>query len=177
MVSIFKKSIAMVFYVSVLSLVLQSCMMPSVGTNSSAWNGGFPSSTTETHTKTTIVSPPSYATVNIPPPAIMQGQPMVQQPMMYQQQSAPVQANPCQTYQSNTCYAPSQVGANDPCAYQISMPQQMPARYTIAIPPAPSPQYTIALPQGDPPQYAVVQQQPHVSTTTPVQLKVNDRCE
>ena len=168
--NVFKKSIMNVFVLSVLLFVLQACMMPSASTTGSPWNGGFPSSTTETHTKTTIVSPPSYGMVNMPPPSITQAAPIVQQPMMYQA--------PAPQYQSNTNYAPSQVGAYDPCAYQVSVPKQDPSKYTIAIPPAPAPQYTIALPQGNPPQYAVVQQQAPVSANFPVKIhSYQDMCE
>jgi hypothetical protein len=164
-----KKRIASVFLLLPALMALQSCAMPGIPATAN-YNGGFPSSTTETHTRTTIVTPPSYATVNIPPPAITQAPPVVQQPMNYQyvpnQYQQPVQ------YQSNPC-APSQVGAYDPCAYQVSVPQQQPSKYTIAIPPAPAPQYTIALPQGNPPQYAVVQQQPPVQATVPVRVEAH----
>lgn len=157
----FKKNIMKVLALSPLLLGLQSCMMPGLATNSYS-NGGFPSSTTETHTKTTIVSPPSYATVNIPPPMITQGQPVVQQPQMYQS-PVPMQSSQCApNYQQSV--------NSDPCNYQVQVPQTAPQRYTIAIPPAPAPSYTIALPQGNPPQYAVVQQQAPVQATLPVNL-------
>jgi hypothetical protein len=167
----FKKSITKVFCLSPLFLGLTSCVVPATAPNACAWNnGGFPSSTTETHTKTTIVTPPSYATVNMPPPSIMQAAPTVQQPMMMQSSPcAPMQASPCQSYQASNPCAPVQ--AYDPCNYNVSVPQQPSARYTIAIPPAPAPQYTIALPQGNPPQYAVVQQQQPVSASVPVKLQ------
>jgi hypothetical protein len=165
-----KKSIMKVFLISPLMLGLQSCCMPGTATNAGVWgNGGFPSSTTETHTKTTIVTPPSYATVNIPPPAITQAPPVIQQPMMYQA-PIPVQASQCQPYQTSNPCAPIQ--SYDPCNYNVSVPQQPPARYTIAIPPAPSPQYTIALPQGNPPNYAIVQQQPSISGSGSIPVRV-----
>lgn len=167
-----KISFMKVLSLSPLLLVLNSCMIPGTATNSSVWsNGGFPSSTTETHTRTTIVTPPSYATVNIPPPMISQGQPVVQQPMMYQSQT-PMQSSQCApNYQ--------QPVNQDPCNYQVQVPQTAPQRYTIAIPPAPAPSYTIALPQGNPPQYAVVQQQAPVQASMPIKLQaVNpDHCE
>lgn len=164
-----KKNIMKVFALSPLLLALQSCMMPGTSPVSGGWNnGGFPSSTTETHTKTTIVTPPSYATVNIPPPAITQGQAYVQQPMMYQA-PMPMQSSQCQSYQASPA---------DPCNYNVSVPQQSPARYTIAIPPAPAPEYTIALPQGNPPQYAVMQNQQPVQASMPVKLQAQKvECE
>lgn len=169
----FKKRIVKVLYI--LPFLVQSCCAPGISTVGSSWNGGFPSSTTETHTKTTMVMPPSYATVSMPPPSISQAPPVVQQPMMYQM---PVQSNPCQPYQSHNPCAPSQLGAYDPYAYQVQVPQQSPPKYTIAIPPAPAPQYTIALPQGSPPNYAVVQSQAPVNTSVPVKLQAHQEvCE
>lgn len=166
-----------------LSLLAQSCCMPSAVTNSS----GFPQSISETHTRTTMVMPPSYATVNMPPPSITQAAPVVQQPINYQylpnQYQAPTQTiNSCAPMQSSQCQ-PMQSSSNpvqsyDPCNYNVQVPQQTPAKYTIAIPPAPAPQYTIALPQGNPPNYAVVQQQAPVSASVPVKLQAHQEvCE
>lgn len=161
-----------VFSALSVSVLVQSCCLPSVTSS-----GSYPASCSETHTKTTMVMPPSYATVNMPPPSISQAAPVIQQPVMYQ---APVQSHPCEPYRaSNPCVSPSQVGAYDPCAYQVAIPQQSPAKYTIAIPPAPAPQYTIALPQGSPPSYAVVQNQAPVQSSVPVRLQAPhvEHCE
>lgn len=56
-------------------LILSSCAMPSVVSNP---NSGYPQSVTETHTKTTIVAPPSYSTPYMPPAAIYQVSPQQQ---------------------------------------------------------------------------------------------------
>lgn len=163
-----------VFSIMGLGVILSSCCAPSAY----APNGSFPQSITETHTKTTMVMPPSYATVSMPPPSITQTAPVIQQPMMYQA-PAPIQSNPCEPYRlNNPCISPSQLGAFDPCAYQVSVPQQQAPKYTIAIPPAPAPQYTIALPQGNPPNYAVVQQQAPVTANVPIKLNAHQEgCE
>src|ERR1051325_334927 len=164
-----KISIGKVLLLPVVSVLLKSCALPTAGVGCGpSYTGGFPASTTETHTKTTVIQPPSYPTVNMPPPQIRQAPPIVQQPAMYPVQQPQCQ-QPMQNYQSSPC---SPLQSNyDPCNYQVQVPQASPQRYTIAIPPAPAPSYTIALPQGNPPQYAVVQQQPPVQATVPVTIQ------
>lgn len=116
-------------------LTLTSCAMPGVVSNP---NCGFPQSVTETHTKTTLVAPPSYSTPYLPPAAIYQTAP-VQAPMpmaapqcpqvMYQAPQPVYQAAPCQpvqAYRADPCQ-PVQYQAYqaDPCAqYQAGYVRQ-----------------------------------------------------
>lgn len=97
-------------------LTLSSCAMPGVVSNP---NCGFPQSVTETHTKTTLVAPPSYSTPYLPPAAIYQTAP-VAQPMPMQApacQPAPqyYQA-PQQVYQAQPCQPVQYQAYQDPCA-------------------------------------------------------------
>ena len=83
----FKKSITTVFLIPLVFLSLQSCMSPATSMPN-MWgnqaNSSFPTSTTESHTKTTIVSPPSYNMVNLQPSLITQPG-TIQHPAIYQQ--------------------------------------------------------------------------------------------
>ena len=107
-------------------LTLSSCSMPGVVSNPNcASNCVFPQSVTETHTKTTLVAPPSYATPYLPPAAIYQTAP-VQAPMpiaapqcpqvIYQAPQPVYQAAPCQPvqYRADPCQ-PVQAYRADPC--------------------------------------------------------------
>lgn len=72
-------------------LTLNSCAMPNLVTNPN--NSQYPQSVSETHTKTTIVAPPSYGPAYMPPSAIYQVpaqqnlQQNMQQTPSFQQQS------------------------------------------------------------------------------------------
>jgi hypothetical protein len=110
-------------------LTLSSCSMPGVVSNP---NNCFPQSVTETHTKTTLVAPPSYNMPYLPPSAIYQSAP-VAQPMPMQ---APVCQPAPQIYQAAPCQpspAQYQSYAIDPCAhYQSGYVRQPNAYYAPA---------------------------------------------
>lgn len=139
-------------------VVLSSCTMPGVVSNP---NNCFPQSVTETHTKTTLVAPPSYNMPYLPPSAIYQTAP-VQAPQVMQ---AP--ACPQPMYQASPVCPPSQVYQSpqyqaDPCAPYGTAPTNI--RYNV-----------VGTANSAQPQYIVVHPSP-VSQPTALQLQA-PKCE
>jgi hypothetical protein len=147
-------------------LAIHACCPP---TTVSSGNCGFPASVTETYTKTSLVSPPSYATPYLPPSSIYQTAP-VAAPM-------PVQAPLCpppMPVQAPVCHPPQLMYRADPCPPQYQ---------SYATPICPPTYQNYHLNQNEPclnyagnnirynvigtaqphtnPQYIVVQPQPH----------------
>ena len=102
----------------------------------------YPTSTTETITRTTVVAPPSYQAVPVSTPSIYQAPPQILQAPPC---SPPIQANPC-LVQSSPCTPMYQ---SNPChSYQSAPPCQQytaPAidncvpTYNLNVPPPSSP--------------------------------------
>jgi hypothetical protein len=139
---------------SIMSLILSGCIAPQ-GVAPSVCGGGLPQSVSETHTKTIVTLPPSYSTVALAPPSLVQSPPVIQQPVMMQ----PVQASPCGNYQMQA--APCQT-------YQAASPcQNYPAQ---AMPCQQAPQQATYCP----PQY----QAPRPIQTNPCDqsLQAHDPC-
>lgn len=159
-------------------LTLSSCAIPGYMSNS---NNCFPQSVTETHTKTTLVAPPSYSMPYLPPSAIYQSAP--------QQMPMPMQAPICQQpYQSPVC-PPPQIYQSSPVCPQNQIYQASPVC-------PPSPNYQAQQYSSDPcntypnqptirynavgtanhvqPQYIVVHPEP-ISQQMPLQLQ-NSAC-
>lgn len=159
----FQKRIIKVFCI-LFGFALQSCSMPTGTMARSDWNGGLPTSTTEMHTRTTVVTPPSQVTSYE-----AEAKPALHQPVMHK---APVH----QVYSevarpSNHPF--SHVDNLSSHTYRVSAPQQAPEKYTIEIPAAPAPQYTINLPQANPPQFSIVQPRA-VAAQAPVRVEYED---
>lgn len=91
-----------------------SCAIPGMVSNP---NNSYPQSVTESHTKTTLVSPPSYAAAYLPPAQIYQSAPQAQQMQSPLYQASPVCAPQTQQYyqadnSSQYGYAPANVRYN-----------------------------------------------------------------
>jgi len=126
---------------SVLGMIGLSSCAPQIATSP---NCGFPQSVTETHTKTTLVAPPSYSTPYLPPAAIYQTAP-VQAPMpmaapqcpqvVYQAPQPVYQAQPCQpvqAYRADVCQPVQYAAPQDPCApYQGGYVRQPTGYYAV----------------------------------------------
>lgn len=103
-----KKILKISLSLSMLFLI-NSCCQPTVTTSG---NCGFPASVTETYTKTSLVSPPSYAMPYMPPSSIYQSAP-VAQPM-------PMQAPVCQPMQLQAPMCQPQAYASPVCPPQYN---------------------------------------------------------
>lgn len=131
-------------------LTLSSCAMPGVVSNP---NNNYPQSVTETHTKTTLVAPPSYNMPYLPPSAIYQVPPQ-QQSFQGQYQASPV-CPPTPSYQT--------MQYQDQCAPYGQAPANI--RYNVVGSAVPAQ-----------PQYIVVHPSP-ASTSVQLQAVKPEICE
>lgn len=133
------------FYLLATSFFIQSCCGPASLSNPNTY---YPQSVTETHTKTTLVAPPSYNMPYLPPSAIYQSAPVSAPTPQLMPMQTPIcqpayQAAPCQpqAYASPVCppmqfqsfrqdpcqSAQMQAYPSDPCNPNL----QTPIRYNV----------------------------------------------
>lgn len=129
-------------------LTFNACTMPGVVSNP---NNCYPQSVTETHTKTTLVAPPSYSMPYLPPSAIYQSPPVANNQISQIQAPACPQNYTSTYYQASPVCAPSQVyQANqyqsDTCNQYPTAPNNL--RYNVVGSASPAqPQYIVVQPE------------------------------